>query len=479
MEQPYIEKAMEEGFFPSYDDVLIKPRYSNLKPWEPELRGRFSKNVEMELPISSAAMDRVTEEEMARRMALRGGIGVIHRNMTPERQAEMVAKVKRSGYMIQDPVTVTPKMKVSEVYEISERLGFQTFPVVKEERVVGIVTGRDLRLAKLMELLGGEEKRVEDIMSREVVYVEPDASVEEALKKMHESGIEKLLVLEEGKLYGLITLRDLEEIMTNPKATRDRKGRLKVGAAVGVFPHERKRVELLYKSEVDVIVIDSSHGYSQDIIRTLKEIKREYGDAFDVVAGNVATGEGAVALAQAGADAVKVGIGPGAACITREVTGVGVPQLSAVYLASRALEKEGYDVPVIADGGIKNSGDIAKAFAAGADSVMIGSLLAGTDASPGRMVIINGVAYKDYRGMASKAVLGTRAGYGRVPEGVEGFVPYRGKLEKVLDELEGGVKSAFAHVGARNMAEFREKAQLIRVSRIREGIKLYGVRDSV
>ncbi len=471
MEQESIERALKEGLFISYNDVLVLPKFSDVDPAEPDISGYFSRGIELKLPVVSAAMDTVTEKEMAKRMALSGGMGVIHRNLDPEKQAEMVKEVKRSGYVVEDPYTVSPEMSVEDVYHLSERLGFKTFPVVEAGEVVGIVTGRDIDLAQFMNK---NREKVKNMMSEEILYISPGDTVDEALEKMYENRVEKLLVMDGKKLKGLITFKDIKEIRENPHATRDSKGRLKVGAAIGVYPKDEGRTKLLYEAEVDVLVIDSSHGYSKSVIDTIKNIKQDYPDV-QVVAGNVATSEGARALAEAGADGVKVGIGPGSICTTRTVTGVGVPQLSAVYLAAKAVE--GYDIPVIADGGIKNSGDIAKALAAGASSVMLGSMLAGTDAAPGKIVTYNGVTYKTYRGMASPSVLGSRSGYGRVPEGVEGLVPYKGRLEDVIEKIAGGVRSGFAHVGARNLKEFHERAELIRVSTIKEGARLYGVKN--
>ncbi len=469
--QEVLERSMAEGEYISFDDVLVKPGYSELAPTEPDVSGRLSRSIRLKMPVVSAAMDTVTEERMAKEMALFGAIGVLHRNLTAERQAEMVRSVRRSGNIVFDPVVVEEDMAVDEIYEKATRLGFQTFPVVRKERLVGLVTGRGLRLAKL----SGRGRTAGDIMEKDLVTVPPGTPMEEALDRMHSHRVKKLLVVEGEKLVGLITLKDYEKRLRFPDATRDEEGRLKVAAAVGILPNDRKRVELLCRAGVNALVVDSSHGHSSAVIKTVKVLKREFD--IEVVAGNVTDGDGAVALAEAGADGIKVGIGPGSACTTRQVTGAGMPQLSAVYLARKGLEKEGLEVPVIADGGIKGSGDIVKAMVAGADSVMVGSLLAATDAAPGEEVIYGGRKYKSYRGMASPSALGSRAGYGRAPEGVEGLVPYAGRVHEVLALLKGGMKSGFAHVGAGNLKELREKAVLIRASSIKEGQSLPVVMD--
>ncbi len=471
-----LENASKEGWGLSFDDVLIVPKYSNVRPTEPDVSGRFSKNTELKVPIVSSPMDTVTEDEMAKAVAFYGGIGVIHRNLTPEDQSRMVEKVKRSGYVIHDPVTVEPEDTLDYVSNKASRLGFQTFPVVKDGKLCGIVTGKDMRLGKL----GGKTK-VKQIMTENPVYVPVGTSREKMIETMCDRKVEKLLILDEsGKLYGLMSLKDIMSMIEHPDATRDPEGRLRVAAAVGVIPGDEKRIELLYKAGTDVLVVDSSHGYCDDVIRTVKWIKSKYGDSFDVVAGNVVSPDGAVELAASGADGIKVGIGVGRTCITRNMTGVGMPQLSSVYSVKKALLERGYnDIAVIADGGIKEPADIAKVLASGADSVMTGSTLGGTEEAPGEMVIYQGRKYKKVRGMGSQKAQQKREqlskkygsnNYGRqgyvyrVPEGVEGLVPFSGSVVDLLEIYVGGLKSSMAHVGARNLGEFQKYVKFIRVT---------------
>ena len=455
MEHKVLETASRNGGALTFEDVRLQPRYSEIAPGDPDTSGRFSANIVLSLPLASSAMDTVTEERMACAMAINGGIGIIHMNMSPETQTGMVRKVKRSGYVVINPVSVNPRDRLEDVHARAGELGFDSFPVVKGGKVVGMVTRQPLEIGRVRG-----KRFIEDIM-KEPVYVEFGTSKEKALDIMEARGVGKLLVIKEGALYGITTLSDILKEYNNSHATRDGQGRLKVGAAVGTLPADSERVEGLVGAGVDVLVVDSSHGYCKDIIETIKDIKKEY--EVNVVAGNVVTGEGAAGLAEAGADGVKVGIGPGSICTTREVTGVGVPQVSAVYESYKGLEKGGYEVPVIADGGIKNSGDVVIALAVGASAVMVGNMLAGTDEAPGDEMLYEGRKYKVYRGMASRAVLGTRPGYGKAPEGVEGLVPYSGTVEEVMKEIEGGVRSGMAHLNARDIYRLRE-AEIRRVT---------------
>lgn len=473
-----LEIAANQHLGLSYDDVLIVPKKSNVKPTEPDTKGAFSRHIKLKIPIASASMDTVTEEKMAKKMALCGGLGVIHRNLTPEDQAEMVRAVKRSGYIIRNPVTVKPGCTLDDAYKLASKYGFQTFPVLRKGKSPGIVTGKDLRLGKV-----AGEKFVKDIMTSDPVYTLVGTPKEEAIQIMKEKKVEKLIVLDEkGKLYGLTTLKDIMAETEYPHATKDKEGRLLVAAAVGIVPGDEKRIELLYEAGVDALVVDSSHGYCDDVIHTVKWIKEKYKDGrnIDVVAGNVVTGEGAVKLAEAGADGIKVGIGVGRTCITRNMTGVGKPQLSAVYEVKKALlDAEFDDVPVIADGGLKEPSDLAKDLAVGAYSVMAGTIFAGTEESPGEEIIQQGRMWKKVRGMGSQGAQQERqklsknytdAGFGRegydyrVPEGVEGLVPFAGPVEKLVQIYVGGLKSSMAHVGAKNLEQYQKYATFIRLT---------------
>jgi IMP dehydrogenase len=473
-----LETASRQGIGLSYDDVLIVPKKSNVAPTEPDTTGAFSKNIKLKVPLVSASMDTVTEEKMAKKMALCGGLGVIHRNLTPEDQAEMVRSVKRSGYIIRNPVTVRPDCTIDNAYKLASKYGFQTFPVLREGESPGIVTGKDLRLGK-----AAGEKLVEDVMTADPVYTLVGTPKKEAIRIMKEKKVEKLIVLDEkGGLYGLTTLRDIMAESEYPDATRDSEGRLLVAAAVGVVPGDEKRIKMLYEAGVDALVVDSSHGYCDDVIRTIKWIKEQYKDGrnVDVVAGNVVTGEGAVELAKAGADGIKVGIGVGRTCITRNMTGVGKPQLSAIYDTRKALTAAGYsEIPVIADGGLKEPADHTKSHGAGAHSGMVGSMFAGTEESPGEEIIQQGRMWKKVRGMGSQGAQQERQklsenykeaefgreGYNyRVPEGVEGLVPFAGPVEKLIQIYMGGLMSSMAHVGAKNLDEYQKKVSFIRIT---------------
>lgn len=446
----------------TFDDVLLVPKKSNILPADVNLETRLSKKIKLKIPIMSAAMDTVTESRLAIALAREGGIGIIHRNLSIEEQCNEVRKVKRhESWIIRDPITLSPDDPIGKAKEIIEEKNIASFPVVEKGRLVGIVTNRDLRLKANMN------EMVRNVMSKNPVTAHEKISMEDAIKIMDKNKIEKLPVVDKrGKLKGLITLRDIEERKKFPDASKDKHGRLLVGAAVG--PFDMKRVSELVKSDVDVIVVDTAHGHSENVIKTIREIKRSYD--VEVIGGNVATEEATEELISAGADAVKVGIGPASICTTRIVTGAGVPQITAIQDCYSAAKKHG--IPIIADGGVKYSGDIAKAIAAGADVVMIGSLLAGTEESPGRVVFVRGRKYKSYRGMGSIGAMesGSRDRYFQaskklVPEGIEGIVPYRGMVSEMVFQLVGGLKSAMGYCGCRNIEELKRKAEFVRISK--------------
>ncbi|MBI4821938.1 MAG: IMP dehydrogenase [Deltaproteobacteria bacterium] len=451
----------------TFDDVLLAPGYSSILPSDPSLSTQITKRIRLNLPILSSAMDTVTEARLAIALAELGGIGVVHRNMSPEAQAAEVARVKRyESVIISDPLTIPPSMKLAEARSLVETHGVSCFPVVEDGQLRGILTNRDLRA------VDDFQKPVRDVMSTELVTASEGVSVEDARQIMRQSRREKLpIVSSTGTLVGLITLKDIEKRQRRPEASMDARGRLLVGAAVGVGPDRAGRVALLAQAGVDLLVIDTAHGHTQGVIEAVGRTKRELPE-IDVIAGNVATGEGTTALIEAGVDAVKVGIGPGSICTTRVVAGVGVPQLSAVDACFRAAMKR--DIPIISDGGIKYSGDVTKALAAGASAVMIGNLLAGTDESPGEVVLYQGRAYKQYRGMGSLGAMqaGSADRYGQdaadskklVPEGIEGIVPFKGPLEATIRQLVGGVRSGMGYVGALTLSELRDKARFVRIS---------------
>jgi len=457
------EKIIGEGI--TFDDVLLLPGESGVLPKEADLSTRFTRNVKLNIPISSAAMDTVTESRLAIAIAQEGGIGIIHKNLPPELQAREVEKVKRSAHgVIPDPVTLSPEDNISRVRELMRAHNISGLPVVDgDKKVVGILTRRDLRFEE------SGTTRVKDVMTRRLVTAPPGTTLDQAEGILNKNKVEKLLLVDgDGRLAGLITRRDIDKTRQYPLAARDGSGRLIVGAAVGVTDDER--VAALREVDVDLIVVDNAHGHS----RRVAEAVRRYRKAFDrdIVAGNVATYDGAKSLVDAGADAVKCGIGPGSICTTRVIAGIGVPQITAVFECVRAAEGSG--VPVIADGGIKFSGDITKALAAGASSVMIGNLFAGTEESPGEIVIYKGRSFKTYRGMGSLGAMVegssdrySQAGARRdklVPEGIEGRVPFKGQLGEYVYQLCGGVRAGMGYVGARNLAELREKGRFIRIS---------------
>ncbi len=455
----------------TFDDVLLKPGRSEILPAQTDLKTRLTRSIGLNVPIISSAMDTVTEGRLAIAMAQAGGIGVVHRNLSPEEQAEEVRLVKKfeSG-MVVNPVTIGPDETLADALALMDRHRISGIPVVDSNgarRLVGILTNRDVRFAS------NPDQPVSDLMTQDLITVREDVSQDEAKRLLHQNRIEKLLVVDEDyRCIGLITVKDIEKAQLHPHAAKDEQGRLRVAAATSVGEDGLARAEMLVDAEVDVIVVDTAHGQSVRVLEAVNEIKR-LSNAVQVVAGNVATAEGTKALIDAGADAVKVGIGPGSICTTRIVAGVGVPQLSAILEAAEAAHK--VDVPVIADGGVKYSGDIAKAIAAGADTVMVGSLLAGTDESPGEVFLYQGRSYKAYRGMGSVGAMarGSADRYFQqevkdtlklVPEGVEGQVPYKGPVNQVLHQLLGGLRAAMGYTGAPSIANFKERAEFVRIS---------------
>ncbi len=450
----------------TFDDLLLLPGHSTVLPAEVDVSTDLTATIRLNVPILSAAMDTVTESDTAISMARQGGLGFIHKNMDPERQAIQVAKVKKSeSGMIVDPVTVTPTTKIAEVHRLAGEYRISGFPIVDGEELVGIVTNRDMRFEtdlsrEARELMTPKER---------LITVPEGISLEESKTKLHQHRIEKLLVVDKaGKLKGLITIKDIEKIKKYPLSSKDGYGRLRVGAAVGVSDWE-VRLEPLLKAGVDVVTVDSAHGHSENVIKAVKGLRAVQPD-LSIVAGNVATPEGCLALIKAGASAVKVGVGPGSICTTRVVAGVGVPQMSAVMDCAKMAKKHG--IPVVADGGIKFSGDIVKALAGGACAVMIGSLFAGTQESPGETVLYQGRSYKVYRGMGSIEAMeaGSRDRYSQeeysklVPEGIVGRVPYRGTLSDNVFQLVGGIRSGMGYVGAKNLKELGAKARFVRIT---------------
>lgn len=462
------DKIVQDGI--TFDDVLLIPRSSEITPDEADTSTRLTRSIRLNIPIVSAPMDTVTEAGLAIALAQEGGIGVVHRNMSPQREAREVATVKRSeNGVITDPVALSPADSVARAMQLMEEHRVSGFPVTEDGsgdgRVVGILTRRD------MKFLQGraETSRVGEVMtSRNLVTAPPETTLAEAEGILHRARVEKLLLTDpQGRLAGLITMRDIDNLRRHPRASRDDRGRLRVGGAVGVLQPER--VEALLAAEVDLVVVDSAHGHSRNVIETVRQIKRH--SSIEVIAGNVATSEGARALIEAGVDAIKVGIGPGSICTTRVVTGVGVPQITAIANAVRVAEPAG--VPVIADGGIRQSGDIAKALAAGASAVMLGGLLAGLEESPGEVVLHRGRRFKSYRGMGSEGAMAAGSGdrYGQagasrkfVPEGVEGRVPYRGSLGEFIYQMVGGLRAAMGYCGCRSIEEFRSETRFVRVT---------------
>lgn len=456
----------------TYDDVLLLPCHSTVLPHQTDLSTKFTRNISLKAPIVSAAMDTVTEAKSAIAMAQSGGIGILHKNVSAQDQATMVRQVKKSeSGIVAKPITVTPKQTVGSVVAIMQSERISGLPVVEHGKLVGIVTGRDIRFEK------NYDRAVSEIMTAKVITAPEGTTTEQAIEILHKHRIEKLPIVDRDglTLMGMFTIRDIENAKRHPESSKDSNGRLLVGAAVGAGADCLMRVEHLLSEGADVIVVDTAHGHSEGVLSAVRQIAKQFKSKyhFDIVGGNIATASATEALIAAGADAVKVGIGPGSICTTRIVAGIGVPQFSAVRDCARAAKKHG--VPVIADGGIKFSGDIVKALAIGASTVMIGNLLAGTDEAPGELVIFQGKSYKTYRGMGSLGAMarGSSDRYMQegvqdpgklVPEGIEGRVPYKGPLNQVLYQMMGGVRQAMGYVGASNIAALQERAQFIRIS---------------
>ena len=465
----------------TFDDVLLVPAHSTVLPNTANLSTHLTKEIRLNIPMLSAAMDTVTETKLAISLAQEGGIGFIHKNMTIERQADRVRKVKKfeSG-IVSEPVTVSPDLTLAALAEMVKKNGFAGYPVVDaENNLIGIITGRDTRFVKDLS------KTVSQLMTKkeDLVTVKEGASRETILELMHKNRVEKVLVVDDAfKLKGMITVKDFQKAEQKPNACKDEFGRLRVGAAVGAGPGNEERIDALVKAGVDVLLIDSSHGHSEGVLQRVRETRAKYPN-LPIVAGNVATAEGAIALADAGASAVKVGIGPGSICTTRIVTGVGVPQITAIADAAAALKDRG--IPVIADGGIRFSGDIAKAIAAGASSVMVGSMFAGTEEAPGEIELYQGRAFKSYRGMGSLGAMakGSSDRYFQsdnaadklVPEGIEGRIPYKGYLKEIIHQQMGGLRSCMGLTGCATIEELRTKAEFVRISGA--GIKESHVHD--
>ena len=460
----------------TYDDVLLIPAESSVLPKEIDISTRLTERISLNIPLVSAAMDTVTESKTAIAMAQEGGIGIIHRNLSVWAQAAEVEKVKKfeSG-MITDPITVAPDQKISDAQGIMNKYGISGLPVTKNGRLVGILTNRDLRFEKR------HDRPVSEVMTKEnLVTVKPGVDLDTAKELLHQHRIEKLLVVDDRfELKGLITVKDIEKKIQYPNACKDERGRLRVGAAVGVGADWEERVESLVRAGVDLVAVDTAHGHSKNVLEVVGQIRRRYPD-LDLAGGNVATDEGTTALIQAGVNVVKVGIGPGSICTTRIVSGVGVPQITAIGSCAKAAARA--NVPIIADGGIKFSGDITKALAAGADSVMIGSLFAGTEESPGETILYQGRTYKVYRGMGSIGAMGqgSRDRYGQadvmdsnklVPEGIEGQVPYKGSLAFNIHQLVGGLRAGMGYLGCRDVTTMRAKAKFMQITSaaLREG----------
>lgn len=455
----------------TFDDVLLLPAYSNVLPRDVSLTTQLTRDITINIPLLSAAMDTVTESRLAITMAQEGGLGILHKNMTIEQQADEVRKVKKfeSG-VVRDPITVAPEATIGEVVELTRALNISGVPVVDGDDLVGIVTSRDLRFethfdAPVSSIMTSKEK---------LVTVGEDASREEVLHLLHSNRIEKVLVVDDAfRLQGMITVKDIQKQTDNPLASKDAQERLRVGAAVGIGAESQARVEALVAAGVDVIVVDTAHGHSQGVLDQVRWVKQRFPQ-IQVIGGNIATAAAAKALAEAGADAVKVGIGPGSICTTRIIAGVGVPQISAISNVADALQGTG--IPVIADGGIRYSGDIAKALVAGAHAVMIGGMFAGTEEAPGEVELFQGRAYKSYRGMGSLGAMQQKQGSSDryfqessdadklVPEGIEGRVPFKGNLSPVIHQLMGGVRASMGYTGSSTIEEMRTKPEFVRVT---------------
>lgn len=459
-----IPEEIQEGL--TFDDVLLQPAHSQVTPAEADTTTRLTSKIELKIPVLSAAMDTVTESHMAIALAQQGGIGVIHRNMPIDKQAEEVDRVKRSeSGMIVDPVTIEPERKISDALEVMRRYRISGVPVTKNGKLVGILTNRDLRFENRYEL------PISEVMTKdELITVPVGTTLEEAQQILHKHRVEKLLVVDDNyALKGLITVKDIQKKLKYPNAAKDAQGRLRVAAAIGATGDFLERAQELCQKKVDVIAIDSAHGHSQRVMDALKAVKAAISNV-QVLVGNVASYEGARDLIQLGADGIKVGIGPGSICTTRVVSGAGVPQITAIAECSKAARETG--VPIISDGGVKFSGDITKAIAAGADSVMIGSLLAGTDESPGETILYQGRTFKSYRGMGSLGAMPAggseryaQAANGKlVPEGIEGRVPYKGPLADLVYQLVGGLRAGMGYCGCQTIPELQQRAKFLRVT---------------
>lgn len=464
----------------TFDDVLLVPAYSEVLPNQVDVKGRLSRRISLNIPLVSAAMDSVTEGRTAIAMARAGGIGIIHKNLPIAQQAREVERVKRAeSGMITSPVTVRPDQSLREALAVMNEHDISGVPVVVEgDKPVGILTARDIRFEKNLD------QPVRALMTSELVTVAPGVSNDRAKELLHEHRIEKLLVVDGGKLVGLITIKDLLQADRNPDALKDESGRLRVGAALGPSADADARAEALIAAGVDVLVVDTAHGHSRGVIEVVARLKKKFPQ-IDIIGGNIATADAVEALVNAGADGVKVGIGPGSICTTRIVAGVGVPQVTAVSDCAKAANRHG--IPIIADGGIKYSGDITKALAAGAWSVMVGSLFAGTDEAPGDLVLYQGRSYKVYRGMGSLGAMkkGSKDRYGQggaadeklVPEGIEGRVPHRGSLGSILHQLVGGLRAGMGYTGCATVAELHEKATFVRITS--QGLRESHVHDVI
>jgi len=465
----------------TFDDVLLLPAESDVLPKQVEVATRLTRNLQLHIPILSAAMDTVTEARMAIAMAAEGGIGFIHKNMSVERQAAELTKVKKyESAMVGDPVTIEPEARLAQAVALMRENAISGIPVTRRGRLVGILTNRDLRFERNLE------QTVEQVMTTKLVTAREGVTIEAAKELLHRHRIEKLPVVnEQFELRGLITIKDIEKIQKHPNAAKDRLGRLLCGAAVGVGPDREARIAALLKAGADVIAIDTAHGHSRGVVDAVRETKADFKNV-ELVAGNVATAEACEALCRAGADAVKVGVGPGSICTTRVVAGVGVPQVTAVDECARAADRHG--VPIISDGGVKYSGDVVKALAAGASSVMIGSLLAGTEEAPGEVILYQGRSYKSYRGMGSISAMkeGSRDRYFQgdvseaeklVPEGIEGRVPYKGPVAMNVFQLVGGLKSGMGYLGCATIPDLRQKARFVKITSA--GLKESHVHDVI
>ena len=454
----------------TFDDVLLLPKYSDFLPSEANIESNLTKNISLQMPLLSAAMDTVTESRMAISLAEAGGIGVIHKNNSIEEQAQEVKIVKKyeSG-IVRDPVTINSNKSIGELKQLTSELSISGMPVVDEGILKGIVTSRDFRYAENMEA------KVSSIMTpfEKLITVDEGFTQEDVMQLMYTNRIEKVLVLNENKdLSGLVTMKDIEKSAQYPNATKDSSGRLRVAAALGTGEDTLERAEALFNAGVDVYVIDSAHGHSQNVIKTIKDIKNRFKD-IDIIGGNIATADGALELAKAGVDAVKVGMGPGSICTTRIIAGIGVPQITAILEIKKALKDS--KVNIIADGGMRFSGDIAKAIAAGADSVMLGGLFAGTEEAPGKVELFQGRSFKIYRGMGSIGAMTERDDANRylqedveseklVPEGIEGRVPYKGLVANVINQLEGGLRQCMGYIGCKNIKEMQQNSEFIEIT---------------